>query len=235
MGEKKTEFKVKLGDLVQLQFIPEDGRERLNAKVIGHSANRSLIISAPKVGGKLPILRENQHFVIRMLQGNKVYGFESEVLKYYTMPYPHLHLSHPRDVECITVRSSRRVNTQHIVSIHLETATEDDEPVSGSMINTSVTGTLLQTDCELGELNDTLALSVELIISGIQKYIRITGIIRNISTPEDRIEEFGENEEKAAADDGLFRYGIEFIDVDEDDQLILHGYVYEQIVKQMED
>ena len=34
MDDKKTDFKVKLGDLVQMQFIPEGGRERLSAKVI---------------------------------------------------------------------------------------------------------------------------------------------------------------------------------------------------------
>jgi len=231
MDENKTEFKVKLGDLVQMQFIPEDGRERLNAKVIGHSPNRSLIISAPKAGGTFPLLRENQLFVIRMLQGNKIYGFESEVLKYYNTPYPHIHLSHPTDVECITVRSSRRVSDQHVVSIHLESANENDKPISGTMVNSSVTGTLLQTESELAELNDTLEISVELTVSGIKKYIRVTGIIRNVSTPEERKREFGENE----ADDGTFRYGIEFIDIDEDDQLVLHGYVYEQIVKQMED
>lgn len=235
MSENKTEFKVKLGDLVQMQFIPEDGRDRLNAKVIGHSANRSLIISAPRVGGKLPILRENQHFIIRMLQGNKVYGFESEVLKYYTLPYPHLHLKHPVDVECIIVRSSRRVNTQHVVSIHLDTADDNDAPISGNMINTSVSGTLLQATSELGKLDDTLELSVELTINEIKRYIRITGIIRNISTPQDRIDDLDGDQGKIDADDGTYRYGIEFLDVDEDDQLILHGYVYEQIVKQMED
>jgi c-di-GMP-binding flagellar brake protein YcgR len=232
MDEKKTEFKVKLGDLIQMQFIPEDGRERLNAKVIGHFANKSLIITGPKSNGSFPILRENQLFVIRMLQGNKVYGFESEVLKYYNTPYPHLHLSHPTNVECITVRSSRRVSSQHIVSIHLESAGEDDRPISGYMINTSVTGTLLQSEYELGELGDTLELSVELHVSNIQKFIRITGIIRNISTPQDRQEEYGE---KADDENDTFRYGLEFVDVDEDDQLVLHGYVYEQIVKQIED
>jgi len=234
MDENKTEFKVKLGDLVQMQFIPEDGRERLNAKVIGHSPNRSLIISAPKAGGTFPLLRENQLFVIRMLQGNKVYGFESEVLKYYNTPYPHIHLSHPKDVECITVRSSRRVSSQQVVSIHLESANENDAPISGNMVNSSVTGTLLQSDCELGELKDTLEISVELIIAGIRKYIRITGIIRNISTPEDRRAEFGNSKENPE-DDGIYKYGVEFIDLDEDDQLVLHGYVYEQIVKKMED
>lgn len=230
---KKTEFKVKLGDIVQLQFIPEDNRERLNAKVIGHSPNKSLIITAPRSGGNIPILRESQYFVVRMLQGNKVYGFESSVLKYYTMPYPHVHLTHPSDVECIVVRASRRVQTQHVVSVLRDDAKDEDEPMSANMLNTSVTGALIQTETPIGELDDVLQISVDLTVHNIQRYIRIAGIIRNVSTPEDRQDQVADTDEKSK--DDYYRYGVEFYDVDEDDQLVLHGYVYEQIVKLLED
>lgn len=223
MGEDKVDLKVKLGEQVQLQFIPADGRERLIAKVIGHSPGRSLIISAPKSGTGLPILREGQYFVIRMLQGSKVFGFESSVLKYYTAPFPHVHLSQPTSVECIVVRDSRRVNTQLVVSVK---KASDTKLTSAAMLNTSVSGALLQTDSVLGELGEKLEISVELVVAGFEKYVRINGIIRNVSTPEDR-----DNDN----DDGLYRYGMEFIDMDEDDQIILHGYVYEQVVSQLED
>ncbi|HEY9051076.1 MAG TPA: flagellar brake protein, partial [Gammaproteobacteria bacterium] len=164
----KIDFRVKLGDLVQLQFIPEDGRDRLNAKIIGHAPNKSLIISAPSVGGKLPILKENQPFVVRMLQGSRVYGFQSVVLKYYTLPYPHLHLKQPENIECIQVRGAQRVNTSLVISVH----TADDKTFSVTMLNTSASGGLLQAREVLGKLNDRVSISLELNISGIQKYLR---------------------------------------------------------------
>lgn len=228
MGDEKVDFKVKLGDHIQLQFIPEDGRERMGAKVIGHAPGKSLIISAPQASGGMPILREGQYFVIRMLQGSKVLGFESSVLKYATVPYPHVHLSQPKSVESIVVRGSRRVNTQLVVSVLKDGS---DKPLSASMLNTSVSGTLLQTDSPIGGLNEKLSISVELTVAGFQKYIRITGIIRNVSAPEDQTAQGNNNEEQ----DKIFRYGLEFIDLDEEDQLILHGYVHEQLVSQMED
>ena len=220
-----TDFKVKLGDIVQMQFVPENNRERLTAKVIGHAPNKSLIISAPSVGGKLPLLRENQHFVMRMLQGNKVYGFESEVLKYYTLPYPHVHLSQPREIESIVVRGSRRVNTELIVSVHHEADTSS-KPVSVSMLNTSATGALLQTMENLGALNDTLSISVELDISGIKKYLRIPAIIRNISEPDNSIESDG---------DTCYRFGVQFAELSDEQKLVISAYVNEQIVTQLED
>jgi len=219
----KTDFKVNLGDPVQLQFIPEDGRERLTAKVIGHSPGNSLIISAPRLNGKLPFLKENQSFIVRMLQGNNVYGFESTVLKYYSVPFPHLHLRHPRDIERIVVRGSRRIETELVVSVSAESTPE--KTLSVSMLNTSATGALLQTREVLGSLDDKLTISIELEVVNIKKYLRISAIIRNISTPEDR------DDNK----DMLNKYGVQFVDLSAEQNLIVNAYVYEQIVQQMED
>ncbi|VAW61252.1 hypothetical protein MNBD_GAMMA10-1957 [hydrothermal vent metagenome] len=222
MSDKK-DFKVNLGDPIQLQFIPEDARERLSAKVIGHAPGKSLIISAPTVNGKLPLLKENQPFIARMLQGNNVYGFESSVLKYYSVPYPHLHLRHPRDVECIVVRGSRRVGTEQVVSV--STPRGGDKIFSVSMTNTSATGALLQTGEALGQLDDEVSISTELEVVNIKKYLRIKAIIRNISTPEDRNDD---------AEDKLNKYGVQFLDLSEDHILIINAYVYEQIVQHMD-
>ena len=223
--EDKPDFKVKLGDPVQLQFIPDDGRDRLNAKIIGHAVNKSLIITAPSSGGsgKLLLLRENQRFVVRMLQGSRVYGFESEILKYYTLPFPHVHISHPRDVECIVVRGARRINASNLViSVKADKITE---AISATLLNLSVSGAMMQCIHALGELDDKLSFSIELDISGMHKYLRINAIIRNISTPEDR---------KTEQDDH-YRYGIQFLELDDDERLILTAYVYEQTIKQLDD
>lgn len=222
MGDKK-DFKVNLGDPVQLQFVPENGRDRLNAKVIGHAPGKSLIISAPSVNGKLPLLKENQPFIVRMLQGNNVYGFESAILKYYSVPFPHLHLRHPRDIECIVVRGSRRVGTELVVSV--STSVAPGKILSVSMINTSATGALLQTVELLGELDSEISISIELEVVNIKKYLRIKAIIRNISTPQDRKDD----------EDMLNKYGVQFTGLSEDHILIINAYVYEQIVQHLDE
>ncbi len=219
----KNDFKVNLGDPIQLQFVPENGRERLNARVIGHAPGKSLIISAPSVNGKLPLLKENQPFIIRMLQGNNVYGFESAILKYYSVPFPHLHLRHPQDVECIVVRGSRRIGTELVVSV--STQSKPTKSLSVSMTNTSATGALLQASTELGKLDDEISISIELEVVGIKKYLRIKAIIRNISTAEDKDD---------SSDDMLNKYGVQFLDLSEDHRLIINAYVYEQIVQHMD-
>ncbi len=222
--EEKKEFNVNLGDPIQLQFIPQDGRERLSAKIIGFNLNKSIIISAPTLNGKLPFLKENQLFVIRMLQGNDVYGFESSVLKYYSIPYPHVHLRYPTEIESITVRGSRRVETETVVSV--VAPAQPKKTLSISMSNTSATGARLHSKFLLGELGDTLEISIELEIAEIKKYIRIKAAIRNITIPDE-----GLDEEES---DHLNKYGVQFLDLNDDQKLIINAYVYEQIVLNME-
>ncbi|MCW8956275.1 MAG: flagellar brake protein [Gammaproteobacteria bacterium] len=218
----KADFKVKLGDLIQLQYIPDEGRERLNAKVIGHSPNRSIIITAPSVNGKSPLLRENQRFIVRMMQGVNLYGFESEVLRYYASPYPHVHLSHPKDIESKTVRGSRRVNTELIVSVQKN----NDEIISASMLNTSSTGSLVRCNQQLGAIDDELLISAELNISGQDKYLRIPAIIRNLTIIATK------NEESKSS---LYKHGVQFINLDEEQILLINAYVHEQLIKQLEE
>ena len=220
--EEKKDFRVNLGDPIQLQFVPDDDRERLTAKVIGHAPGKSLIISAPQLNGKLPLLKEDQPFIVRMLQGNNVYGFESAILKYYSIPFPHVHLRHPTDVERIVVRGSRRVETELVVSI--SSASPEGKPLSVSMLNTSATGALLQTKHIIGDIGDELTISAELEVVNIKKYLRFKAIIRNISTPD-------END----SDDELNKYGVQFIDLSEEHNLIINAYVYEQIVQKLDD
>ena len=190
----------------------------------GYSPGNSLIISAPRVNGKLTFLKEHQQFIVRMMQGNDVYGFESAVLKYYSSPFPHAHLRHPKDIERITVRGSRRVDTELLVLV--KPTTEPDRSLSASMLNSSATGALLQLKAPLGELEDELSISLELTIAGITKYVRLKAIIRNITPP-------GDSDNESA--DQLYKYGVQFSELTDEQTLLINAYVYEQIVLQMEE
>ncbi|MDH5472170.1 MAG: flagellar brake protein [Gammaproteobacteria bacterium] len=217
--DEKSDFKAKLGDIVQLQYTTFSNRERLNAKVIGYAPNKSLILSAPVASGQAPFLQEKQKFIVRMVRGIQVFAFESEVIKYLTSPYAHVHLSQPKKIEAITVRNSRRVNTETVISV--QPSTSDALPAPATMLNTSLTGALIKTDNPLGEIGDNLILSSEFAFHDFQKYLRLNAIIRNVIQPDNNAD--------------AYRYGVEFQGLDDDQKLIIHGYVYNQIVKEMEE
>ncbi|MCW8854998.1 MAG: PilZ domain-containing protein, partial [Gammaproteobacteria bacterium] len=69
--------------------------------------------------------------------------------------------------------------------------------------------------------NDSLIISSEFAFYDFQKYLRFNAIIRNVTTPDNQQDEY--------------RYGVEFEGLDEEQKLIIHGYVYDHIVKEMEE
>ncbi|MDH5766236.1 MAG: flagellar brake protein [Gammaproteobacteria bacterium] len=213
----KPVLKAKHGDLVQLQYAPPlVDAERLNARLIGYVTGKSLILSAPTVSGTTPFLQEKQKFIVRMMCGSQVYAFESEILKYLTSPYTHVHLSYPQSIETMQVRNAQRVNTEITVSVQLS---ESGDSMPATMLNTSLTGALIKTDKINAKKGDTLIISAEFPFYEFKKYLRLTAVIRNVTT---------------VAENQSFRYGVEFLDIDDDQKLILHGYVYDQLVTQLE-
>jgi hypothetical protein len=60
----------------------------------------------------------------------------------------------------------------------------------------------------------------------MRKYLRIRAVIRNITLPD--------NNEKTLNDD-TYRYGVQFVELDEEQILILNAYVHEQVVLQLEE
>jgi hypothetical protein len=57
----------------------------------------------------------------------------------------------------------------------------------------------------------------KLMVGGIEKYLSIAAVIRGVRDREQ------------AAENARFRHGVEFQMLDPQEQLMLHGYVYEQI------
>ena len=94
------------------------------------------------------------------------------------------------------------------------------------MLNTSATGSLVQCEQVLGEAGDELLISVELNISGQDKYLKIPAIIRNLTVVEIKNQE---------SEKSVYRHGMEFIDLDDDQALLINAYVHEQLILQMEE
>ena len=55
-------------------------------------------------------------------------------------------------------------------------------------------------------------------VADIEQYLTISGIIRRVVEPKN--------------EDDQFEYGIEFVSLEDKDKLLLHGFVYEQMMKE---
>lgn len=217
MGDKTLGLKQNIGDTLQLQFSPGSADDRYYVKLIGFLEDKSIIVTTPRMDGTTLKILTDQRFIIRMISGSSAQGFTATALYSSTRPYPHLHLTYPKDLESITVRKAERVNCKLIVTVHNE-ETEDstDEGKSASMQDISTAGSQIFTLEPIGEKGQTISINSKVKVADMEQYLTITGIIRRVVEPK--------------KEGDKYEYGIEFIMLEDKDKLLLHGFVYEQMI-----
>lgn len=232
---RETPLSVKIGDILQLQFLDKPERGRFHVRVIGLQGARNLIISAPTADGNLLLLREGQQFVVRSLAGKQVLGFTSEVVKCYMNPYPYVHLRVPGEIQQYDVRNAYRVDVQLIASVSAQSADEDKADdtaaarsagsvrgVPAVVLNISTTGCLLRMSQALDEAVSQISLSLRVDVAEHQRTMQLGA--RLCSRREQHDDE---------TDAVQYLYGLAFEPMEDDRRLMLFCFVYETIVREI--
>jgi c-di-GMP-binding flagellar brake protein YcgR len=213
-------LKLQTGDNIQVQLVADQNDTRYMVKVIGYEPNVSLLVSAPRANGLPVLLRDGQMLTVRLLTGNTVYGFESQVLRICRLPFSYLHLSYPRSFESMVVRKAQRASTNIIASVeNSNRASENSEPFSAKISDLSIAGAMLEAQMPMGEVGDAIMIRAKLQVAGLEKYLALAAIVRAVRM----------REASAAGGKTQYHHGVEFQMLDPNDQLVLHGFVYEQI------
>ena len=214
MAQNSLDLKHNVGDTLQLQLSPGKAEERFYVKLIGFLKDKSILVTAPRSDGVPIRVSADQKFIVRMISGNSAQGFSANAIHSTTHPYPHLHLTYPTELESITVRKAERIDCKLIVSVQNEDPNKAfPERRSASMENLSTVGSQLISNESLGETGDTISISCKVTVAEMEMYLNIRGIIRRITEKNKTIE-----------------HGIEFITPDDKDKLLLHGFIYEQLL-----
>ncbi len=218
---ENSDLKLQVGELLQLQ--PRDGSDdrRMQVQLIGYVPGTSLLVTTPRVGNKVMIMREGQPFVVRMMVGNRIVGFATTITRSCARPFPYLHLAYPDEMQQITVRNSQRVRIKLFAS--LKNSNPDfqfKKPHPATVIDLSTSGSLVVSGEQLGDLGDKVTLNCAVKVGTAEKLLSLPAIIRNVHT--EHSDEHGEDS---------FHHGLEFKPAGQQDTFALHGYVYEQIIK----
>lgn len=220
-----TDLKIQIGEPLQLQPRGSDDSRRLHVTLIGYLPGTSLLVTTPRVAGKVMIMREGQPFVVRVMIGNRIVGFTTTVLRSCSRPFPYLHLSYPEEMEQITVRQAQRVRVKLFASLkNTNPDFQFDKPRSATIVDISTSGALMVSNEQLGEIDDPITVSCAIKIAGIEKLLSLPAIIRNVHVAQSA--EHGENS---------YYHGLELKLKKQQDTFALHGFVYEQIVKAQSD
>lgn len=92
------QIKLNIGDTLQLQFQSESETSRCVVTLIGYLADYGVFVTTPVLNGSVMLIREGQDFCGRLFSGKTAYAFTAEADKITHTPYPHMHLSYPKEV-----------------------------------------------------------------------------------------------------------------------------------------
>lgn len=214
---KFEDMKLVYGYPLQLQTSSLAGQpERYSCRLIGCLPGRSILLSVPKIAGKLVRFRAGQKLVARLMVDNGIGIFASIVETQTLDPYPILHVSYPDSVSFKGIRGATRVAIDEPVKI-LNLMVSEGLEIVGSVVDVSVTGARIEAVSGFGEIGHKIQVTMNVAVANINRELTLEGIIRS------------RGEVDSQNPGGTVAYGVEFIEPEEDKRLLLYAFVYAQI------
>jgi c-di-GMP-binding flagellar brake protein YcgR len=216
------DMRLRVGDRIQLQPPASIGTERYIVRLLGYLDRASIMVTAPVFNGmRVPVV-EHDKIVARVFSSQKAFGFDCSVVRICKLPYDYLHLSFPEVVQGAVVRKSPRIKTKIITSITRPDAGDSNERLSGVIVDLSADGAMIKARLPIAEKSQTIVLSFRIYLHNMEAYLTTKAIIRNVFSDE-------ENEN---ADSFKFHHGVQFVDLQPNDSVILQSLIYQQMIEQ---
>ena len=207
------ELGLTVGDTLQIQ-IGDNTEQRYPVKFIGINPASSVIVSAPITGkDKIYFVREGQNVTLRFVVKNVVSGFSTQVILTRGQPYPYLHLKIPEEVQTVEVRKEVRVETD--INATVINKTHESPALTGKILNLSCSGGRIESNVKVAQMDDQLNLTMPLMIHEIERLVTAECLVTYVKEDEEN---------------SKFIYGVNFEEIDDDDSLILRGYIYQELL-----
>ncbi len=216
---KFEDMNLTYGCPLQLQSNNSAGQpERFSCRLIGCIPGRSILLSVPKVGGKLIRFWPGQKIVTRLMVDNGIGIFTSVVEIQTSDPYPILHIAYPENISFKGIRGATRIAIKKSTTI-INLTTDSDKVKHGAITDISISGARIEVNEMVGGVGDAIRLDFKVNVAGIVRDLSVEAVIRSRVEPESSSANQGES----------VTYGIQFTETDEDRLLLLYAYVYSQI------
>jgi c-di-GMP-binding flagellar brake protein YcgR len=210
-------IKLMPGDALQLQSLLEGQNERFSVSVIGVMKQKSILVSAPMVDGKLIFVRDGQTYMVRAFSGLNVVAFKARIVKSQLQPYPYMHLSYPDNVQVMKIRKAMRAPANIIVAVHENEGSRQFG--AGRIVDLSIGGARMFSPMKLGAKDQEIWLSFKVFLVDMEEYVKTPAIIRAVGEEDD---EQGKR---------MNVYGLQFGELEQSQRLIIMNLVYQHLLK----
>lgn len=211
-------------DLAQLNPLPGERlrvesrapRSRFVSELIGYRVGGSVLIAAPSAGALAASVNAGSSVTVRLMAGNRICAFTSRLLRVQAQPFAYWHLEYPKAVEVRRIRNCSRVPVRLKIALDAQedsSAVQAGLPCSALCTDISLQGACVETLGLIGQPGDRLFVTMRLALAGIDQVLLVPVQIRI--------------QQALAAG---FRYGVEFLELEEDSRVMLAGFVYQQML-----
>ncbi|TSA48464.1 MAG: flagellar brake protein [Nitrosomonadales bacterium] len=209
-----AEMHLKVGDKIPIEtsHSRETKSKRLLAKIVGWSEGSSLLVSLSPQTIHAGLIKDNEQVLLRAFTGRTAFAFSTTVLKIEHFPFTYLHLSFPKKVEAVEVRSSFR----HGVRLPATITTDGKADVTGDILDVGMTGVRVGTIEPLQD-ETPIRLVTQFELHEVPVSLELHAQVRSSKNVPD---------EHGTA---RYEYGMEFQNLQPNDRLILGSLLWYQM------
>lgn len=207
-----VDMRLSIGSPIGIRSFYATSSPLRRSRVIGFSPDRSLFVSAPRVG-KLPlILTVGENVQAVAIGAHAVYSFSCTVLASCNQPFHYLVLSEPGNVRRLRERKAARVQTRLAVSYRSALSKGEAHGLALGR-DLSVQGMSLVSPRVLGEVGSRVDVSFPISTAQIDTEFKATAVVRNVKDSRET--------------DGLVAYGLEFESMSGELQFALRSFLFD--------
>ena len=151
-----------VGDKVQIEMIDAHDNVRHLTILIGYLKSVSLLVKTPIVNGLSLPMAMGDAIVVRVFSGMKAYAFNAKVERVCLSPFAYIHLSFPTNIRSMDVRNAMRLRVDMPATAMKVKDRESAVPIPVILSNLSISGALVDSDENLGDIGDFVALAFTL-------------------------------------------------------------------------
>lgn len=210
-----------IGDALQLHD-PAASNQRYYVKLIGFLNKASVIVSHPVKNETLLHVEDGENFLVRGFSGRKAYEFNANVLSASHTPYPHLHLSFPKQIECLAMRNALRIQPKLEGWVEQRNAASEPIKVHAVVVDLSTSGARVQASGKFGKVGDEVSVSFRLPVDDEEQVFSIPAVVRN-SYNDTLTKDLGGAE--------VMTYGMEFINPEGVMRMALQNFIYKTMAE----
>jgi len=210
-----AEMSFKFGQALQLQLAHID-QSRFYCRLVGYLVDHAVIVTTPTTRtGPFEILPGDK-FIGRAFAGRRALAFSTDVLSIAHVPFPHLFLRYPREVQAVVVRKATRVAMQRAITL----AKGADASWPATLSDLSLSGAGVEAAASVAAVAETLELVLPASADG-QPETRLKAVVRGVRTVD-----------AGPAAETRSHYGLEFVDIGAEHSQLVQNLIQEQILNE---